>query len=89
MTVRKKKMKSVTRCGTRLEQLENLALVIADNIDRCEDERSIPQLARQYRDTIKEIEEIKGVFNIDDEIGEILQERKAEGKSRTVRADRT
>lgn len=41
--------------------------------------RSIPQLSKQYRETIKEIEEIRGVDKEDDEIGEILTARKAVG----------
>jgi hypothetical protein len=45
----------------------------------------MPQLSRQYRETIKEIEEIKGMEKDDDEIGEILSARKADGKPDTVR----
>ncbi len=37
------------------------------------------QLSRQYRETIKEIEEIKGMEKDDDEIGEILSARKLMG----------
>ena len=37
------------------------------------------------RETIKEIEEIKGMEKDDDEIGEILSARKADGKPDTVR----
>ena len=41
--------------------------------------------SQEYRETIKEIEEIKGMEKDDDEIGEILSERKADGKPDTVR----
>ena len=53
-------MKSITASGGRLEQLKRLALVLAKNIDSCEDARLLPQLAKQYRDTIREIEEMEG-----------------------------
>lgn len=37
-----------------------LARVLAENIDACEDARALPPLAKQYRETIYEIEEIEG-----------------------------
>ena len=40
---------------------------------------------KSMRQTIKEIEEIKGMEKDDDEIGEILSARKADGKPDTVR----
>lgn len=87
---RAKKMATVTSSGSRLEQLKNLALILAKQIDQCasdmaEGAKRMPQLSRQYRETIKEIEDIEGVDNDDDEIGEILSKRKADGKSDTVR----
>ena len=88
---RTKKMVTVASQGSRLEQLENLAKVLAKQIDFCASDetgdgvRSIPQLSKQYRETIKEIEEIRGVDKEDDEIGEILSARKADGKPDAVR----
>ena len=49
----------------------------------------MPQLAKQYRDTIREIEEIEGAEQNGNEIGAILAERKADGKPGAVRKDRT
>jgi len=43
-------------------------------------------LAKQYRETIKEIEEIEGGTELDDEIGEILSNH---GESDTVRKNRS
>lgn len=83
------KMKSVTTRGDRLKQLKTLAGILAQNIDDCEDVRALPQLAKQYRETIREIEEIEGAQNHGDEIGEILARRQADGKPGAVRADRT
>lgn len=82
------KMKSITARGSRLEQLKNLARILAQNIDDCEDVRALPQLAKQYRDTIREIEEIEGAGSDGDEISEILAQRQADGKPGAVRKNR-
>ena len=83
-------MTTVTGNGSRLEQLENLAKVLAKQIDVCakglgDGAKLMPPLAKQYRETIKEIEEIRGVADDDDEIGRILSTREADGKSGAVR----
>ena len=87
---RAKKMTTVTAKGSRLEQLKNLSKILANQIDICsadhdEGPKLMPQLSRQYRETIREIEEIEGVDKDDDEIGEILSGRKADGKPNAVR----
>ena len=64
--------------GGRLEELKNLKLVLAAAIDGYSDPKALPQLAKQYRETVREIEEI-----------EILGERAADGKSGAVRKSRT
>lgn len=85
-----KKMSTVATSGSRLEQLKNLSKVLAKQIDDCNNDmiiglKYLPQLSKQYRETIKEIEEIEGVDKEDDEIGEILSARKADGKPDAVR----
>lgn len=82
-------MKSVTARGTRLEQLKTLARVLAVNIDSCKDAKTLPQLAKQYRETIREIEEIEGAADDADEISEILAQRESDGKPGAVRTHRT
>lgn len=82
-------MKSITASGSRLEQLKRLALVLAKNIDSCEDARLLPQLAKQYRDTIREIEEMEGAPSNDDEIAAILAQRQQDGKPGAVRTHRS
>lgn len=83
------KMKTVTARGTRLQKLKNLAAVLAESIDECESLRILPQLAKQYRETIREIEEIEGAEHHGDEIGAILAQRQADGKPGAVRPDRS
>ena len=77
-------MKSITARGTRLEQLKQLAKVLASSIDACEDCRALPQLTKQYRETIREIAD-----HDTDEIGAILAQREHDGKSGAVRTYRT
>lgn len=81
-------MKSITVRGTRLEQLKALAKVLASGIDACKDCRALPQLTKQYRETIREIEEIEGADNDTDEIGAILAQRENDGKPGAVRTHR-
>lgn len=71
--------------GTRLEQLRELLEILADEIDQRPGARDLAQLSRQYRETLKEIEEIEGAQTNDDDISEILSERAAAGKSGAVR----
>ena len=75
------KMKSVTARNDRLLQLKELAKVLAGSIDSCNDPKALPPLAKQYRETIREIEEIE-------EVSDILGERAADGKPGAVRKDR-
>ena len=51
--------------------------------------RSIAPLAKQYRDTIREIDEIENAVTEDDEIEEIMQRRVDNGDAGAVRKDRT
>ncbi len=71
--------------GTRLEQLKELLRILAGEIDERPGARDLAQLSRQYRETLKEIEEIEGAQQNDDDISEILSERAAAGKSGAVR----
>lgn len=73
---------------TRLEKLKDLesdlkALMAKSN------SRTFASLAKQYRETIKEIEEIEGTDEQTDEIGEILSGREADGKPGAVRKNRS
>lgn len=56
---------------TRLEKLKNLEKDLSDLMSKA-NSRSYASLAKQYRETIKEIEEIEGVGNGEDEISKII-----------------
>ena len=56
---------------TRLEKLKNLEKDLSNLMSKA-NSRSYASLAKQYRETIKEIEEIEGVGNGEDEIDKIL-----------------
>lgn len=69
----------------RVDQLKELLLVLAKQIDSKPGARDMASLSRQYRETLKEIEEIEGATDDDDDIGKLLAERDAAGKAGAVR----
>ena len=88
-----RKLAAANKRGSRLEKLKTLADKLAALIDRADtdadDARQLAPLAKQYRETIKEIEEIEGSNEETDEIGAILSERASDGKPCAVRKNRT
>lgn len=73
----------------RLEKLKALSELLAEKMDEVEYIKDLPPLAKQYRETIREIEEIEGNVDTTDEISEILHSREVNGKSGTVRANKS
>lgn len=71
------KMVEVTRSGTHLEQLEQLAMELAAQIDSPDDKHSMAQLARQYRETIREIAELEDEDDDGDAIAKLIAKRDA------------
>lgn len=69
---------------TRLEKLKELEDFLRSNMKFC-DTKTLPGMAKQYRETIKEIEEIEGSEDNDDDIGQLLAQREADGKAGAVR----
>ena len=59
--------------GDRLEKLKALAELLAEKMDEVKYIKDLSPLAKQYRETIKEIEEIEGI-NDEDEISKLLAE---------------
>lgn len=75
---------------TRLEKLKELEVKLYSTLEECDQKNiaAVASLARQYRETIREIEEIEGGES-EDEIADILNSREADGKSRAVRPNRS
>ena len=69
---------------TRLDKLKNLEEDLLELMKKA-NSRSYAPLAKQYRDTLKEIEEIEGTEGNNDDISEILSERETNGKAGAVR----
>ena len=69
---------------TRLEKLKELEVILRQNMEDC-DQKTLAALARQYRETLKEIEEIEGTTDDDDDIAKLLAQRDADGKAGAVR----
>ena len=61
----------------RIDQLKALLAVLADKIDSNPGARDMAQISRQYRDTLREIDELEAVDEGIDEIGEILRSDEA------------
>ncbi len=72
---------------TRLEKLKELETDLKELMSKA-NSRSYAALCRQYRETIKEIEEIEGQDCGEDEIEKLLSGR-ADGMPGAVRADRS
>ena len=64
--------------GSRTDQLIELRSKLALAIDSCESMRDLASLSKQYREVIKEIEEIEGGES-EDEIADILKGREEKG----------
>lgn len=77
-------MQDVTK-KSRLEQLKELLMILAKEIDDAPGARDMASLAKQYRETLEEIELIEGNDGDEDEIAKLLQGREADGKSGAVR----
>lgn len=72
----------------RLEKLKKLESFLVGLLQDT-DMKSVASIAKQYRETLAEIEALEGNVKQDDEIGELLKSRQANGKSNAVRKDRT
>ena len=83
-----RKLRNAARNSTRLEQLKILSVMLAEEMETDEGKENLAQLAKQYRETLKEIEEIEGATEGDDEVGELLSGRAADGKPGAVRKGR-
>jgi hypothetical protein len=68
----------------RLEKLKELEGILEHAL-ATSDIKSMAAIARQYRETIREIEEIEGATDDGDEIAQILSDVDSDGNARAVR----
>ena len=76
---------------SRLTELKATKKILKRAIKTADEEgdtRNLAPLVKQYRETLKDIEEIEGAQSNDDEIGTLLASREADGKSGAVRQSR-
>ena len=71
-------MISNTIHSDRLTQLKSLLEILAEAIDRKPGARDLAQLSKQYRETLREIEELEAAENIDDPISDLLSHWRSE-----------
>ena len=69
---------ALSNAGDRLSELKQLAEVLSFAIDGCESMRDLAALARQYRETLREIDEIEGGESVDDGVTEIILRHRQE-----------
>lgn len=65
-------MADATEGYVLLDGLKALADKLAANLDSCYDPKLLPQLARQYRETMVKIDELESGADEDDEIAAII-----------------
>ena len=70
--------------GSRAEQLKSLLGILAEAIDKKPGARDLASLSKQYRETLKEIEELEDTKP--DELEKLLLKRNKQG---IVRPDRS
>ena len=59
---------------SRIDQLKSLAEILAEKINTDPGARDLAGLSKQYRETLREIEEIEGNDGEEDELARILGE---------------
>ena len=65
-------MSRISKSDDRLSQLKELRTKLGIAIDNCESMRDLASLSKQFRETIKEIDELEGSNVTTTEIDDIL-----------------
>lgn len=72
----------------RVDKLRELEIVLKNALDDCETDK-VASIAKQYRETLREIEEIENQKGNTDGISEILQQMRTNGLPGSVRKGRS
>ena len=70
---------------TKLKELENK---LASALDECEGDKVAP-IAKQYRETLREIEELEGQKGNNNDIADILRKRQVNGLPGAIRQNKS
>jgi len=73
------RMTEATENFALLEGLKALATQLAHEIDTCNDQKLVAGLARQYRETMTQIDTIEGGADDDDQIATIILRNRKSG----------
>jgi len=76
---RRKTLKAATGAYKRLDGLKTLAQILAEQIDVCDDQKTLASLARQYRETMADIDAIEGGADDEDGISAIIIRNRQSG----------
>lgn len=72
----------------RLTKLKELETRLSAALDECESDKIAP-LAKQYRETLREISEIEGLKGNTNDISDILRKRQVNGLPGAVRQNKS
>ena len=72
----------------RIGKLKELEARLASALDECEGDKVAP-IAKQYRETLREIEEIEGQKGNNNDISDILRKRQIDGLPGAVRQNKS
>ena len=72
----------------RLTKLKELEIKLASALDECDSDKLAP-LAKQYRETLSEIDEIEGQKGNNDDISDILRKRQVDGLPGAIRQNKS
>jgi len=72
----------------RLTKLKELEARLASALDECDGDKVAP-IAKQYRETLREIDEIEGLKGNNNDISDILRKRQIDGLPGAVRQSKS
>lgn len=79
MARRRGRMERATSGYKRVEALKALARQLALELDNCEDQKLVAGLARQYRETMAEIDSLESGVDDEDQIAAIIIRNRESG----------
>lgn len=72
----------------RLAKLKELEARLASALDECEGDKVAP-IAKQYRETLREIDELEGSKGNNNDISDILRKRQIDGLPGAIRQNKS